>query len=379
MRFSRLQSGYVRSFESLFGCRSLLCAWLRTCVLIVFAAAPFAQASVSLLLEQPYGKLNTFAPAGHSAIYLDHVCAETPLKLRPCRPGELGVVLSRYNHVGGRDWVAMPLIPYLYAVDSIGEIPETIDRDGEQRLREVYREQYLQTIAPTLANGSAPGGNWTQLVGSAFDRTIYAFRVNTTAEQDARLIAYFNDRHNVEGYNGAFRNCADFTRVTLNHFYPHAIRRNYIADFGLTSPKSVARSLSHYAAKHPGTGFEVFVIPQIKGELPRSHSNTDLVEGILKRYGVPLVVVSPISTAVVLAAYLGHGRFSMPKHVPILNLAELSSNESSDAMVRSSPLAVPVLPGASFILLPAPASTWTLPIAPSSIRQVSLVDTGVVP
>ncbi len=165
--------------------------------------------------------------------------------------------------------------------------------------------------------------------------------------------------------------------MTLNHFYPHAIRRNYVADFGLTSPKSVARSLSHYAAKHPGTGFEVFMIPQVKGELPRSHSNTDLVEGVLKRYGVPLTVVSPISTAVMLAAYLGHGRFSIPKHIPVLNLAELSANESLNAMDQILPLAVPALPGAAFTLLPAPG--WTRPVEPGSTRQVSLVHSGLVP
>ncbi len=379
MRVLRLHRSTSSTLQPLLSGRAVLPACLRACLLLLLAAAPVAYASVSLLLEQPYGKLNVFAPAGHSAIYLDHVCEETPLKLRPCRPGELGVVLSRYDHIGGHDWVAMPLIPYLYAVDSMTEIPQTIDRASERQLRDAYRQQYLQSIAPNRPNGSAPGGNWSQLLGSAFDRTIYGFRVNSTAEQDAQLIASFNDRRNIEDYNGAFRNCADFDRVTLNHFYPHAIRRNYIADFGLTSPKSVARSLSHYAAKHPGTGFEVFMIPQVKGNLPRSHSNTDLVEGILKRYGVPLVVVSPVSTAVVIMAYLGHGRFSMPKHAPLLNLAELPTNDLSDLIVRPFPQTAPVLPQPAFGLMPAPASARPLPLATSAVRQVSLVRAGRTP
>jgi hypothetical protein len=29
--------------------------------------------------------------------------------LRPCQPGELGVVISRYHRVGGYDWIAMPV------------------------------------------------------------------------------------------------------------------------------------------------------------------------------------------------------------------------------------------------------------------------------
>ena len=374
----RQHSSPASTLRALSLCRAFRHAWLAVCLLLA-GATPVAHASVSLLLEQPYGKLNIFAPAGHAAIYLDHVCEETPLKLRPCRPGELGVVLSRYDHIGGRDWIAMPLIPYLYAVDSVSEIPESIDRAREEQLRDAYRRKYLLSIAPNRPDGGAPGGNWYELLGSAFDRTIYGFRVNSTPEQDAVLIAHFNDRRNIEDYNGAFRNCADFARVTLNRFYPHAIRRNYVADFGLTSPKSVARSLSHYATKHPETGFEVFMIAQVKGELPRSHSNTDLVEGILKRYGVPLVIVSPVSTAVVIAAYLGHGRFSMPVNPPLLDLAGLAADDVPGVIALPFPQTIPDLPQPTFARMPVPVGFRPSTVATGAVRQVSLLSPGVTP
>jgi hypothetical protein len=345
----------------------------------LLSTAPAAKAAVSLLLEQPYGKLNLINPAGHSAIYLDHVCAESPVKLRACFPGELGVVLSRYDDISGHDWVAIPLIPYLYSVDSIGDIPKTIDRAEEERLRDAYRRQYLQTIAPDRTDGTAPAGNWYELLGSAFDRTIYGFRVETTAGQDANLIATFNDRKNVERYNGAFRNCADFARVTINRFYPHAVRRNYIADFGITSPKSVARGLSHYASKHPEIGFEVFMIPQIKGSLPRSHSNTGVAEGILKRYSAPLIIVSPVSTAVIFAAYVGHGRFSMPKHAPMLALVELPADDTSSLILLSFPPIIPVLPRPTLGLIPARDNTGTFSAARSLGAQISLVRVEMAP
>ena len=328
-----------------------------------------ARAAVSLLLEQPYGKLDLIDPAGHSAIYLDHVCAETPLRLRPCYPGESGVVLSRYDRIGNHDWVAIPLIPYLYSVRFVAEIPSTVDRSTEQRLREAYRLQYLQAVAPDGLGGSAPGGNWYEFLGSAFDRTIYGFQVNTTPEQDANFIAVFNDRKNVADYNGAFRNCADFARVTLNFFYPHAVRRNYVADLGLTSPKSVARSLSHYAAKHPSISFQVFVIPQVKGDLPRSHSNTDLAEGILKRCSIPLAVFSPVSAAVVFAAYIGHGRFPMPKDPPLLSLGDLRSN----FIVRPFPPMAPALPPPHPQFTPAAETAQALSHAAGSSAPVLLV------
>ena len=304
--------------------------------LLLILAVSSAHAAVALLLEQPYGRLGIVDPAGHSAIYLDHVCAETPLQLRACRPGELGVVISRYDGIDGYDWLAMPLIPYLYGVSSAQDVPATMDRAHEVLLRDAYRRKYLESVAPDTENGSAPEGNWYELVGSALDRTIYGFQVNTTAEQDAQLIASFNDSRNTEQYNGLFHNCADFARLTINRFYPHAVHRNYIADFGLTSPKSVARGLSHYAHKHPEIGLKVFVIPQVKGSLPRSHASVVLTEGILKQYGVPLAVLSPEVTAVVLFAYVGHGRFSMPKHAPQLDVATLEPNGVPVTVVTNS-------------------------------------------
>lgn len=91
-----------------------------TTVLFValFAAlcsTPASAGKVALLLEEPYGHFGSMNPTGHAAIYLTDVCAETPVSLRRCYPGETGVVISRYHQVDGYDWIAMPLLPYLYA------------------------------------------------------------------------------------------------------------------------------------------------------------------------------------------------------------------------------------------------------------------------
>lgn len=292
--------------------------WLLA-LLLLCAGIP-ARASVSILLEQPYGEMSIINPAGHAAVYLDHVCADGPLRLRACEPGEMGVVLSRYDGVGPYDWVATPLIPYLYAVDTVEQIPASVDRATVQRLRDEYRREHLEALAPDLPGGGTPEGNWYEVAGSAYDRTIYGFRVQSTPEQDAALIAMLNDRPNISRYNGAFINCADFVRVTINHFYPHAVRRNFIADLGMTTPKSVARGLAHYAAKHPEAGFDMFVVPQVKGSLPRSHEAQGFSEGIVKRLGIPLAVLSPTTAAVTLVAYIGQGRFAMPRNAPQLKL-----------------------------------------------------------
>ncbi len=76
------------------------------------------------------------------------------------------------------------------------------------------------------------------------------------------------------------------------------------------------------------------MIPQVKGTIPRSHSNDDVGEFILKRYGVPLVVVSPVSTAVMLAAYISEGRFSIPRNPPYLDFSEIARSNTDGALDR---------------------------------------------
>lgn len=301
-------------------------------VLVLASVAGAARASAGLLLEMPYGQLGAFNPTGHAALYFDHICAATPLRLRPCEPGELGVVISRYDGIGDVDWVAIPLVPYLYGVRDAEQVPATMDRETAHTLRESYRQQYLQEVAADTPAGVAPEGNWYELVGATYDRTIYDFQLKTTPEQDAALIAYLNDRPNVTRYEGAFRNCADFTRIILNRLYPHAVRRNYVADFGLTTPKSVARGLSHYGKTHPELDLQVYKVPQLPGSLPRSMAIQGVTGSLVTRYLVPMALVSPHVTAVVLVAYLGKGRFSMPRHAPVLDVAEMQRVASAQVL-----------------------------------------------
>src|ERR1700683_3034066 len=141
-------------------------------------------AQAALLMEEPYGVFGVLNPTGHNAIYFDRICAETPVKLRRCQPGEMGVVIARYEGIDGYDWVAIPLLPYLYAVDNPSDVPAHVDRDMVTQMRSLYRERHLQSLGPDLSAGNLVRGGWTQLVGTAYERRIYAFRFETTAQQD---------------------------------------------------------------------------------------------------------------------------------------------------------------------------------------------------
>lgn len=291
------------------------------CSLILMAALR-AKADAALLLEEPYGDLGRFNPTGHAAVYLPRVCAATPVILRRCAPGETGVVISRYYKIAGYDWIAIPLTAYLYAVDDPAQIPEVADARRVKELRDDYRRHYLEALAPDRPNGEAPGGEWTLLVGEAYDRKIYGFQIETTEEQDDELIQMLNQRPNKRlRHNAATfmlsRNCADFARGILNFYYPHAVHRNFVADLGITTPKQVAKSLVKYAHRHSDLQFSGFVIAQIPGSRHRSHGVDGVTEAVVrsKKYVVPLAILHPFIAGGVAVLYLGEGRFSPSREV----------------------------------------------------------------
>lgn len=276
---------------------------------MILVSASFACASATLLLEEPYGKLGFFTATGHAAVYLSNVCAETPLVLRPCRPGETGVVISRYDGVDKYDWVAIPLMPYLYAVDRPEDIPLFADAKMVAFLRDRYRRQYLETVAPDAKNGDAPGGNWYELVGSSYDRTIYGYEIETTREQDAALIRKLNSAPNVSHFHTVSRNCADFAKDIINFYYPKTLHRSVIADVGITTPKQMAKTLVKFDQRHPELESSRLVIAQVPGSMPRSAPVHGVVESFLKskKYIVPSAIVSPIFAGCVVAVYEGTG------------------------------------------------------------------------
>src|SRR5438876_4017020 len=200
--------------------RSILSRAAAFVITLMMTGTAFAGTSATLLLEEPYGKLGFFTATGHAAVYLSGVCAETPVVLRPCKREEAGVVLSRYDGVHGYDWVAIPLIPYLYAVERPEDVPLFADAKMAFYLRDRYRRKHLEDIAPDINGGEAPGGNWYELIGSSYDRTIYGFDIETTAQQDAALIRKLNASPNRSHFHLVSRNCADFAKDILNFYYP---------------------------------------------------------------------------------------------------------------------------------------------------------------
>jgi hypothetical protein len=287
-------------------------------VVLLIAVAQGLSAQAALLLEQPYGVFGTLNPTGHAAIYMERICADTPVSLRLCRPGENGAVISRYKGLNGYDWVAIPLIPYLYSVDSADQVPREVNQETVNRLRQHYKEARLGEWGHGLPKGSFFYGGWTELVGTAYDRRTYAFRFETTQEQDEKLIARFNGLPNHSHFNILFNNCADFDRMILKEYFPGKFNRTIFPDAGITTPKRLAYGLLQYGKKHPEIQLTVLEIPQVPGFRRGSRADRGVTESIITNgYVIPIVILNPYVAGGLFADYLARGRYHLiPKNPP---------------------------------------------------------------
>jgi len=271
-------------------------------LLLSVLTATSVHASIGLVVGEPFGSFGTMMPAGHAAIYLNHLCAETPTHLRPCRPGETGVVISRYHDLRATnlDWMAIPAVTFFYGVDDPANAPSFVTASLETELRETYRQQHLRSIAPDRINDNGvsvppPYGDWEEGIGAAFDRRLFLYTLDTTPEQDAAILALLNDDPNQRRYTLRRANCADFAADLLSTVLPGVFHRAKLADFDMTAPKTLARQLDAYGSAHPEMHLRVSEIPQVPGTLRRSRPLRGGAETFVKtkRYLATLLVIQP--------------------------------------------------------------------------------------
>jgi hypothetical protein len=340
-------------------CQSLIrCAVLA--LLAVLATAP-AHGQAALLLEEPYGWFGTLNPTGHVAIYFANVCAETPVKLRRCAPGEPGSVVARYQGMSGYDWVAIPLVPYLYSVDNAARVPDHVDHDAVNQMRDRYHETHLLSLGENLREGNIVQGGWGQLIGVAYDRRIYAFRFATTRAQDDALIEQLNSGRNRSRFNLLYNNCADLARNVLNTYFPHAFRRSIFPDAGMTTPKQIAYKLERYGRKHPEASLTVLDIAQVPGYRRRSHSNKSVAESLsTTAYAVPILIANPYLGGALFLDYLVQGHFHLvPKTAEVVDSGSLDALTAPSSSLQTDLSAATPIPSTA-ILDPAPTQVRPL-------------------
>ena len=97
-------------------------------------------------------------------------------------------------------------------------------------------------------------GGWTQLVGAAYERRIYAFRFDTTPAQDNALMARLNPGPIARTSTASTTTVLTCPRRVINSYFPRTFRRTIFPDAGMTTPKQITYKLVEYARKHPGDG-----------------------------------------------------------------------------------------------------------------------------
>jgi len=256
--------------------------------------------------------------SGHTAVYFSRICPDSPIKLRLCRPGENGSVMSNYINLGEDEryeWNIAPFNLYVYGVEDPADRPLFGTDKIKAVLEERYRNQALARYCTVKGCLKGDKAEWREMVGANMIRSMYIFVVETTIQQDEDLIAKFNALPNENHFNGMTRNCADFTKNVIDTYFPHSAHRDVINDFGMTSPKAVARTFSHYAQDHPESNFRVLHFSQLPGTTKRSTEPRSGTEQLFrsKKLLIPMVIFADHELPVVAAAYLITGRFN-PEH-----------------------------------------------------------------
>ncbi|HLO05147.1 MAG TPA: hypothetical protein VK198_00795, partial [Terriglobales bacterium] len=253
--------------------------------------------------------------SGHSAVYFSRICPASPVKLRLCLPGEQGSVMSNYTTLGEDqpfEWNVVPLSVYLYGVENPRYRPIVGSQKIKRVLEERYRENYLADYCASQSCQTSNKAEWREMVGATLSRSMYIFVVATTVEQDLALIEQFNSLPNENHFNGMTRNCADFTRRVINTYFPNATGPDYINDFGMTSPKAIARSFTRYAKRHPEADFRVLHFAQVPGTIKRSSECRAGTEQLVrsKKLLVPMLIFADHVLPFVAASYILTGRFN---------------------------------------------------------------------
>jgi len=293
--------------------------WIGLAILLACLAGSRAYGDVGVVLNESLDtSVARITSSGHTSVYFSRICPASPVKLRLCRPDEEGSVMSNYINLGEDqryEWNLVPLNLYVYGVQDTRYRPVFGSPKIKKLLEERYREQALSEYCSGESCMTSDKAEWREMVGAGMSRSMYIFVVETTVEQDLDLIAQFNALPNENHFNGVTRNCADFTKDIINTYFPHSAHRDPLNDFGMTSPKAVARTFTQYALNHPESHFRVLHFSQLPGTIKRSSEARSGTEQLYhsKKLLIPMVIFAADAVPVAAAAYVLTGRFN-PQH-----------------------------------------------------------------
>jgi hypothetical protein len=242
---------------------------------LVFGAPARVFADIGIMLLEPIGTIGFLTRAGHSAIYLSNICPDgSPVKLRLCRPGERGGVISKYTPISPNedyDWAIVPVEPFLNGLES-PELAPLIGSPKLQRAIQVHDFGPIFSSAVTGSdNGQYPDGEWQATLATRFDRTIYNLIITTTLDQDRTIVEAFNAAPNKSRFNFFYRNCTNQTKMVLNLVLAEDESiGDRVGGLTMEVPKGLAKTIVARALEHPDLQLRVERYTQLPGMVRRS-------------------------------------------------------------------------------------------------------------
>jgi hypothetical protein len=242
---------------------------------LVLAMANPSRADIGVIVLEPIGALGFFTRVGHAGTYFSNICQDgSPVRMRLCLPGESGGVVSKYSPLSEHedyDWAIVPFEEYMHGLASADFAP-MIGTPKLQSAIERYNFGPLFSRAlKTTSLEELPDGQWKAALATRFDRTIYILSVETSAADDAIIVAAFNAAPNKSRFNFFYRNCSNQAKAIFDLILPHI---DTIGDrtSGVTmeTPKGLAKALVDQALRNPELNLRVRRYAQIPGTFGRS-------------------------------------------------------------------------------------------------------------
>jgi hypothetical protein len=257
---------------------------------VLLAAAPPSLADVGVIVHEPIGPLGFFTRAGHVSTYLSNICPDaSPVRMRLCHPGEHGGVVSKYTPFSEHedyDWAIVPFEEYLHGFDSPALAPLITTRSLERAIQQYQFGPLFSRAMQTTGDGVLPDGEWKSTLATRFERTMYILSIETSAEDDAAIVAAFNAAPNKSRFNFFYRNCSDQAKSILALVLGSNDEIGDRVD-GMTmeTPKGLAKAMVDRALAHPEFRLHIQRYSQLPGSFPQSRDVLFPLENMYKSLG----------------------------------------------------------------------------------------------
>jgi hypothetical protein len=241
----------------------------------VLATPTPSRADIGVIVLEPIGALGFFTRVGHAGTYFSNICQDgSPIRMRLCLPGESGGVVSKYSPLSEHedyDWAIVPFEEYMHGLASPDSAPMIGTRKLQSAIESYNFGPLFSRALKTTSPEELPDGQWKAALATRFDRTIYILSVETSAADDAIIVAAFNAAPNKSRFNFFYRNCSNQAKAIFDLILPHI---DTIGDrtSGITmeTPKGLAKALVDQALRNPELNLRVRRYAQIPGTFGRS-------------------------------------------------------------------------------------------------------------